>query len=60
LHVVSSSQPILSTVRELYTTSAFSSFYELMGMPKTQLSTQYYFPWYNNAAMNSELRFALP
>jgi hypothetical protein len=58
--VVSSSQPILSTVRELYATPGFSSFYELMGMPKTQLSTQYYFPWYNNVAMDSELRFAMP
>jgi hypothetical protein len=60
LHVVSSSQPILSTVRELYKTPTFSSFYEMMGLPGTQLSTQYYFPWYNNVAMNSELRLAVP
>jgi len=47
-------------VRELYQTPTFSSFYELMGLPGTQLSAQYYFPWYNNVAMNSELRLAVP
>jgi hypothetical protein len=44
----------------LYVTSDFSSFYELMGLPNTQLSSQYFFPWYNNVAMNSQLRFAVP
>jgi hypothetical protein len=57
LHVVSSTQPILTTVRTLY---AGSSYYEMTGLPDSQLSTQYFFPWYNNAAMSSELRLALP
>jgi predicted outer membrane repeat protein len=56
LHVVSSTQPILTTVRLLYG----SSLYEMTGLPNEQLSTQYFFPWYNNYAMNSELRFAVP
>jgi hypothetical protein len=56
LHVVSSTQPILTTVRLLYG----SSLYEMTGLPESQLSTQYFFPWYNNSAMNSELRFAVP
>jgi hypothetical protein len=60
LHVVSSAEPILSTIRMLYTTPSFSSFYEMMGLPNTQLSTQYFFPWYNNVAMDSQLRFAMP
>jgi hypothetical protein len=60
LHVVSDPEPILSTIRMLYTTPGFSSYYEMMGLPNTQLSTQYFFPWYNNVAMNSELRFAVP
>jgi hypothetical protein len=60
LHVVSSSQPILSTIRMLYLTPGYSSFYEMAGLPDTQLSTQYFFPWYNNKAMDSELRFAIP
>jgi beta-lactamase superfamily II metal-dependent hydrolase len=57
LHVVSSSQPVLTTIRLLY---AGSSYYELTGLPDSQLSTQYFFPWYNNKAMSSELRFAEP
>jgi hypothetical protein len=57
LHVVSSSQPILTTVRTLY---AGSSYYEMTGLPDSQLSTQYFFPWYNNNAMDSELRIAIP
>ena len=60
LRVVSSAEPILSTVRLLYQSSTFSSLYEMMGLPDTQLSTQYFFPWYNNEAMNSQLRFAIP
>jgi beta-lactamase superfamily II metal-dependent hydrolase len=56
LHVVSSTQPILTTIRLLYG----SSLYEMTGLPNEQLSTQYFFPWYNNYAMNSELRFAVP
>jgi Leucine-rich repeat (LRR) protein len=57
LHVVSSSQPILTTVRTLY---AGNSYYEMTGLPNSQLSTQYFFPWYNNKAMDSELRIAIP
>jgi murein DD-endopeptidase MepM/ murein hydrolase activator NlpD len=56
LHVVSSTQPILTTIRLLYG----SSLYEMTGLPESQLSTQYFFPWYNNYAMDSELRFAVP
>ena len=60
LRVVSSGQPIVSTVRHLYSTPAFASLYEMMGLPGSQLSIRYFFPWYNNTAMRSELRFALP
>jgi hypothetical protein len=57
LHVVSSTQPILTTDRTLY---GGGSYYEMTGLPEEQLSTQYFFPWYNNTAMSSELRFAMP
>jgi hypothetical protein len=60
LHVVSDPEPILSTIRMLYTTPGNASYYEMMGLPNTQLSTQYFFPWYNNSAMDSEMRFAVP
>ena len=29
------------------------SYSEMMGLPKEQLSTEYWFPWYNNAVVNS-------
>jgi N6-adenosine-specific RNA methylase IME4 len=56
LQVVSSTQPILTTSRLLYG----ASYYEMTGLPESQLSTQYFFPWYNNTAMSSELRIARP
>jgi hypothetical protein len=40
---------------------AGSSYSELMGMPAGQLSTEYYFPWYNNIVKNlldEQFRFA--
>ncbi len=60
LHVLSSLTNVLVSVRILYTTAAFQSFYELLGYPNSQLATDYYFPWYNNYAMESQLRFATP
>ena len=32
----------------------------LLGLPEGLLSTQYFFPWYNNTAMKSQVRFAVP
>src|SRR5690606_10119487 len=52
LRVVSSAEPIMSTVRTLY---GGSSYYEMTGLPSGWLSSQYWFPWYNNVAMNSQL-----
>jgi hypothetical protein len=57
LRVVSSNTNILSTVRMLYATN---NYYEMTGLPKSQLSTQYFYPYYNNVAMSSELRIAKP
>jgi len=40
-----------------------SSYSELMGLPVGQLSTEYWFPWYNSAATNSMdqgFRIAVP
>jgi hypothetical protein len=60
LHIVSSNAPILTTIRLLYNTANFSSFYEMTGLPNSQLSTQYFFSWYNSLAMDSQMRFAAP
>jgi hypothetical protein len=40
-----------------------TSYSELMGLPKEQLSTEYWFPWYNNLAVNAmdqQFRFGVP
>jgi len=40
---------------------SFSSYSEWMGLPKEQLSTEYWFPWYNFAVpglLNEQFRFA--
>ena len=60
LSVVSSVTPVVCSVRMLYSTASFTSLYELMGLPGSQLSRQYFFPWYNNEAMQSEIRLAVP
>ena len=40
-----------------------TSYSELMGLPKEQLSTEYWFPWYNNlvqGSMNQQFRIGVP
>jgi hypothetical protein len=29
-------------------------------VPANQLTTAYYFPWYNNVDLNTQIRFAIP
>src|SRR5688572_23782339 len=50
--------PIIASMRVLYNDgSAVTSFSEMMGLPSGQLSNSYTFPWYNNADLDSQLRF---
>ncbi|HET9906426.1 MAG TPA: hypothetical protein VFQ23_07290, partial [Anaerolineales bacterium] len=45
---------ILAALRVIWKEPGFrSSYSEMMGLPKEQLSNEYWFPWYNNAATNS-------
>jgi hypothetical protein len=37
-----------------------TSYSEMMAFPDNQLTTQYWFPWYNNVNMWTQLRFANP
>jgi hypothetical protein len=60
LHVVSSSEAILTTIRLWYTGGGVPSYYELMGFPDNRLTTRYWFPWYNNVDLNTQIRFAVP
>ena len=53
--------PIIASERVAYFDgSAWTSFSEMMGLPQSQLTTTYLFPWYNNMDLNSQLRFGVP
>ena len=46
-----------------YARGQFNSYSELMGLPKELLSTEYWFPWYNNAVpslLDEQFRFGVP
>jgi hypothetical protein len=60
LHVVSSAEPILTTIRLYKVTDGVPSYYELVGFPDNQLTTRYWFPRYNSIDINTEMRFAVP
>jgi hypothetical protein len=50
--------PIIASMRVAYFDgSNWTSFSELMGLPSSQLTTSYTFPWYNNLDLDSQLRF---
>jgi len=53
--------PIVASMRVAYSNgTAVTSFSEMMGLPRSQLSTTYIFPWYNNLDLNTQLRFGVP
>jgi hypothetical protein len=55
--------PIIASMRVAYFDNAigkWTSFAEMMGLPKEQLTTSYLFPWYNNVNLNTPLRFGVP
>ncbi|MEO7841640.1 MAG: M4 family metallopeptidase [Anaerolineales bacterium] len=53
--------PIIASERVAYFNgSAWTSFAEMMGLPQSQLTTTFLFPWYNNLDLNSQLRFGVP
>jgi hypothetical protein len=37
-----------------------ASFSEMMALPNGQLDSTYWFPWYNNIGLDTQLRFAVP
>jgi hypothetical protein len=54
---------IIAALRAIWKMNGqYSSYSELMGLPAGQLSTDYYFPWYNNVTGNldQQFRFAVP
>ena len=53
--------PIIASERVAYFNgSVWTSFAEMMGLPQSQWTTIYLFPWYNNVDINSQLRFGVP
>gem|GEM_PF-1579964 len=61
--VISSSGgvPIIASERVAYFNgSRWTSFSEMMGLPQSQLTTTYIFPWYNNVDLDTQLRFGVP
>jgi len=55
--------PIIASLRVAYTPDAgvtWTSFAEMMGLPQSQLTTSYYFPWYNDLDLDTQLRVGVP
>jgi hypothetical protein len=61
---INANDRIITALRVIWQESgARTSYSEMMGLPKEQLSTEYWFPWYNNAfnaIMDQGFRFGVP
>jgi hypothetical protein len=56
-----SDQKIVVAERMIYKVGGVAtSFSEMMGLPNLQLDTTYWFPWYNNVDLDTQLRFGVP
>ena len=56
---IESNGPIVAAERVIYKVNGVpTSFSEMMGLPASQLSGTYWLPWYNNADLDTQLRFA--
>ena len=53
--------PIIASERVAYFNgSAWTSYSELIGLPSSQLSTSYFFPWYDNVNIDTQLMVGVP
>ena len=56
---IKSNQPIVASESVIYKVNGVNtSFSELMALPGSQLDTTYWFPWYDNIDLDSQLRVA--
>ena len=56
-----STQNIVAAERVIYKVNNINtSFSEMMALPDSLLSTLYWFPWYNNIGLDTQLRFGAP
>ena len=50
--------PTIAAERVIYKVQGIqTSFSEMMALPESQLTTTYWFPWYNNVDLDTQLRF---
>ncbi|HEX6033843.1 MAG TPA: hypothetical protein VFY83_05380, partial [Anaerolineales bacterium] len=58
---VASDQTIVVAERLIYKVNNLpTSFSEMMGLPAPLLSSTFWFPWYNNLGLDTQLRFGVP
>ena len=59
---ITSNVPIVAAERVIYKAAGGvnTSFSEMMGLPNSLLDTTYWFPWYNNVDLATQLRFGAP
>jgi uncharacterized protein YcfL len=58
---IESDQNIVAVERLIYKVSGTAtSFSEMMALPDSQLDMIYWFPWYNNKDLDTQLRFGIP
>jgi hypothetical protein len=56
-----STQNIVAAERVIYkVNNVNTSFSAMMGLPNSRLDTTYWFPWYNNVDLDTQLRFGVP
>jgi hypothetical protein len=56
-----SNQEIVVAERVLYKVNGVdTSFSEMMALPASQLDLTFWFPWYNNSTLDTQLRFGVP
>ena len=56
-----STVPIVAAERLIYKVNNIPvSFTEMMALPDSQLDATYWFPWYNNVDLDTQLRFGVP
>jgi hypothetical protein len=56
-----SNVPIVAAERVIYKVNGVNtSFSEMMGLPNDLLDTTFWFPWYNNINLITQLRFGVP
>ena len=58
---ITSNVPIVVAERVIYKVQGIqTSFSEMMALPNALLDATFWFPWYNNVDLDTQLRFGVP